>query len=51
MPSPGRITRKEATMVTKSRNAATQKKGRVRVGKLKVKKETVKDLSKRRKNT
>jgi hypothetical protein len=31
-------------MVTKSRNAGTKKAGKVRVGKLKLKKETVRDL-------
>ena len=32
-------------MVTKSRNAGAKKKGKVNVGKLKLNKETVKDLS------
>ena len=32
-------------MVTRSRNSATKKKNTVKVGKLKVNKETVKDLS------
>jgi len=32
-------------MVTRSRNSATKKKSTVKVGKLKVNKETVKDLS------
>ena len=32
-------------MVTKSRNAGAKKKGKVKVGKLKLNKETVKDLS------